>query len=204
MKFAIFMRLCTLLLLGATLLLSNQSLAAHSEEGVVQLTDAPVGNYRLSVRSYPGSLRVGHNRLVIAVTDSTTNLPVTDRQIVIHLTSLDEQNTEIIAQATVGNESNPYLYNADLQIEDQGAYQVSVLVDNQSGLNGASSFEIDVLSVTGFKWIVTILLLQAIIAAVWLLKEGIRTWGWGQRSFMKNKSDWERLKRQKTAVRRPL
>ncbi|MCI0725425.1 MAG: hypothetical protein L0332_01675 [Chloroflexi bacterium] len=161
-------------LLLLALLLSFRPVSAHGGDALLQLANAPAGPFRLSVWTYPPVLRPGAVHFTVSVMGAASSILTPDTAVVIQATPNDEHMAPVTSQAILEPESR--LYEADLVIQGTGRYQVAVQVSD-SGRQGQATFDIEVVSATGFKWLLMILTGQAGLFALWLGKEGIRTWG---------------------------
>ena len=172
--------------------------SAHSEDAVIQISDASVGPYLVSVWMFPGVLRVGNSHFTVAVSEAEGEA-VSDAQVKIRLDRMDATAPSTISRATaVGDNALSTQYEADLQVPDAGQYQVTVLVEDSSGQGGEVSFESEAFSATGFQFIITILLILSFLFGGWLLKEGFKVWGWkGVGAHQKNQTDLEKLRKKR-------
>lgn len=166
-------------LLLLALLLSARPAAAHGDDAVLQLANEPAGPFRLSVWTYPAVLRAGAVHFTVSVLDAVGSPLAPNTAVVIQAAPYDEQMATVSAQAILLPAIS--FYEADLLIQGSGSYLVTVQVADGIGRQGQATFDIEVVSATGFRWLLLILTAQAGLFALWLAKEGIRTWGSGRR-----------------------
>ena len=172
-------RITLLLILSICFTSSIQTTFAHGDEPTPRLFRSPTGSYAVSLWIYPDFLRVGTSQMEIAVFESiNSGQMVTDLDVIVELSNLDGQSEPTLHQAAVsGHFDDNQHYLVDVNIEEAGHYQVKVLVNDEAGFGGEAGFETEVLAVTGMQWVVSFLMLQALLFTAWLLKEGIATWG---------------------------
>ena len=191
-------------LLGQLLLLlavGAQPAMAHTEDAVMQLALEPIGPYAMSVWTYPGTMRAGSVHYTVAVLDTAVAQPLNNATITITATPLTGSGESVSGVALQGADSlSPAYYELDLNLAEKGVYRIDVQVADGSGQTWLKDFQVEVVSATFIKWLTLILLVQALVAALWLMRESIQTWGL-QRLFAHNAADWQKTR---TRVKRPL
>lgn len=181
-----------LLLLG--IFLWVYPVAAHSEDGVLQVSNAPVGDYYLSVWTYPGMLRAGGIHFMVAVVDAATQEVRTDTAVSIYVHSVDQNNLVASAQGAVGlHTHHPAFYGTDVIIKTPGRYQITLQVGNQVSQQEELTFEIEVVSAAFLKGLIAVLAIPTAGIMVWVFKESLRTWGI-DRTAQENLAIWQKTR----------
>jgi hypothetical protein len=169
-------RTFAIILVLLVLLLSFRPAAAHSEDAVLRLSNASAGPFTLNVWTYPSLLRPGSIHFSVSVFEAGSGEPV-PVSVYVRATPLGEHNHAEPASSLAVLDLESWLYETNLLIQEPGPYQVTVQTTDADGRQGEAAFEIKVVSATGFKVLIVALIGQAGLFAVWLGKEGIRTWG---------------------------
>lgn len=183
-----------LLLLVLGVFLWVYPVVAHSEDGVLQVANAPVGNYYLSVWTYPGMLRAGGIHFMVAVVDAVTQEVTTDTAVSVFVHSADQNTLVASAQGTVGlHTHHPAFYGTDVIIKTPGRYQVTLQVGNPAGQQEELTFEIEVVSATFLKGLIAALAIPTAGIMVWVFKESLRTWGI-DRTAQENHAIWQKTR----------
>lgn len=183
-----------LLLLVLGIFLWVYPVVAHSEDGVLQVANAPVGNYYLSVWTYPGMLRAGGIHFMVAVVDAVTQEVTTDTAVSVYVHSADQNTLVASAQGAVGlHTHHPAFYGTDVIIKTPGRYQVTLQVGNPAGQQEELTFEIEVVSATFLKGLIAALAIPTAGIMVWVFKESLRTWGI-DRTAQENHAIWQKTR----------
>ena len=199
-KWLIGVRIWLVVQLALLMGLVAQPALAHTEDAVVQLSLEPVGPYAMTVWTYPGIMRAGSVHYTVAVLDTAVAQSLNNATVTITATPLEGEGEVVSGQALQGvDKENPAFYELDLVLAEKGAYRIDVRLEDQSGQNWVKNFQVEVISATFMKWLILVLLVQAVAFGLWLLCESVQTWGL-RRLFAKNESDWEKLR---TRVKRP-
>ena len=131
-------------LAGFLLLLNTNLLWAHGG-GAPQLTDEPVGPYRLYVWTSPEPLRVGDMHITIGLTDSASDgsriKAVSDAKVMLHFTRVGGETDRFTRQATLQDALGGQYYEADVEIAQEGNWQIEIDVEDA----GVATFEQSVL-----------------------------------------------------------
>lgn len=181
-----------LLLLG--IFLWVYPVAAHSEDGVLQVSNAPVGDYYLSVWTYPGMLRAGGIHFMVAVVDAVSQEVRTDTAVSMYIYSAEQNNLVATAQGTVGlHAHHPAFYGTDVIIKTPGVYRITLQVGHETGQPEELTFEIEVVSATLLKALIAILSIPTAVIIVWMFKESLRTWGI-DRVAQENDAIWQKTR----------
>lgn len=170
-------RLAATLLLLLTLAQTVVPAAAHSEDAILQVANVLAGPFTLSVWTYPALPRAGTIHFSVLVLDTATGQPLRDPTVLIEAKPNDSHIHAAAVQNHTYLEPISLFQEADLPLLTPGPYQVTVQVTDENGAQGQTAFNLEIVSATGYKWLVIILLGQAVLFALWLLKEGVRTWG---------------------------
>ncbi|MEW5986049.1 MAG: hypothetical protein AB1791_05410 [Chloroflexota bacterium] len=185
MKRTNLVRLFLVLELLVALTLVTRPAAAHTgEDAQLQVLNAPAGPYSVTVWSYPGRLYAGAIHFTVAVADTKDGRPVLGSNVKLEITPVQGPGSPIVVEALNGpanpaassDPSAAFLYEADTKLMEKGDYNIRVLVNNRATGLGAADFQVEVVSATAYKWVVSVLFVQAMATAVWLVKEGITTW----------------------------
>lgn len=165
------------LLYVLVLLLAFRPVAAHSEDAVLQLANAPAGPFILNAWTYPALLRTGAIHFSVSTLEAAGGKPVPTAAVFVQATPRDEHGHAVLATGLAVLEPTSQLHEVDLVIQTPGYYQVTVQAADASGRQGQATFEIEVVSATAYKVLIVVLSVQAGLFTLWLGKEGIRTWG---------------------------
>ena len=163
----------------ALITLSLEWVWAHGG-GTLQLTNAEVGPYRVSVWSLPDPMRVGDGHFTVAVSKPPTSgsdsgeagTPVFDAKVELQLTPVEIDGQTYVVPATHESAVNKFFYEGDVDLPTAGLWRVAVSVEGK----GKASFEVQVLPPAGINWLLWIGLAVCVAAvaglALWRL--GIR------------------------------
>ena len=159
--------------------LGVQPVAAHTEDAIEQLSQVPMGPYRMTVWTYPGVMRAGAIHYTVALVDTTADLqPLNHANVLIKAMPLTGQAAEISDTAVQGVDlTNPSFYETDLVLTKRGDYQIEVTLQDLSGQIYTQSFQIEIVSGTSLKVVITLFLVLTVTFTLWFLKESLRTWG---------------------------
>lgn len=136
--------------------------AAHTG-GRLQLSAVTAGPFKLSVWTSPDPARVGELHVATAVTLAEDASPALDAAVAVQLEPLEGAVTTLSAPATTDNSDNKFLYEAILQLDEVGLYQVTIDVTGADGAAGQATFELEVVSAAGFAWVFIPFLLGALV-----------------------------------------
>lgn len=116
------------------------SILAHGG-GTPQLVKQPAGAYALYVWTNPDPVRVGTMHVSVALVEPDTEEPVLNAT--VQVTATPETGDPITSAATHDNATVKTYYETDMQIPQQGPWQVAV--SYQAGdASGSASFPIQV------------------------------------------------------------
>lgn len=115
---------------------------AHTE-GALQLTSAPAGPYMVSAWTSPDPAETGKMHVALAVALAEDASPVLDAEVLVTLEHV-ENNEKISAPATTDDSENKFLYEAIVDVEKNGIYEVTILISGSDGTSGETSFELEV------------------------------------------------------------
>lgn len=173
----VFNGLAAALLLLLTFCQTFVPAAAHSEDAVLQVANTPAGPFTLSIWTYPALLRAGTIHFSVLVVDTATGQPIPDAAVLITAQRNDAHNHTAAVQSHTFLDPISLFQETDLPLLSPGPYQVTVQVTDHNGAQGQTVFPLEIVSATGYKWLVIILLGQAVLFGLWLAKEGVKTWG---------------------------
>ena len=126
-----------LVVLGGILLLALPA-AAHTE-GVMQLSAAPAGPYKLTVWTSPDPAEVGELHVAIAAVSAEDASPILEADILVRLTP-EDGGPAVSSLATIENSENKFLHEAILDVPYGGTYLVEIFVEGADGGAGDASF----------------------------------------------------------------
>lgn len=167
---------------------------AHTEEALVQLSQAPVGPYRATVWTYPGMMRAGTIHFTVSLLDTAVAQPLNNATVIIEATPLAGPGAAISGQAVQGvDDANPFFYETDLLLKESGSYQVKLILQASSGRVYTQSFQVEVIPATSLKFVTALLLAQMVAFAAWFFKESLQTWGLNK-PFVINQAAWAKTR----------
>lgn len=143
---------CLLALLGIV----AGPLSAHTE-GKLQLSAVPAGPYQLSVWTSPDPATVDELHVALSIVLAEDASPVLDATVTVRLTSQNNGST-YDAEATTEDSENKFLYEAVLEPETEGPYEVTILVIGADDAQGGVSFSLEIVDDSGFSllWLIPI------------------------------------------------
>jgi hypothetical protein len=152
------------------LLLAPQVLAHGAEESMIQVQDASLGDYRLTVRTAPRTLLVGPLHVLVQVTGSTGRPQVLQSlRVAVQPvpSSGDGQITQALPMLPPGT------HEAQLTLPHPGEYQITLRLNDN-----AEEITFAVVALSGIWMQGTLLALSSVtgVAALWLVKEGFTVW----------------------------
>lgn len=147
---------------------SDQSASAHTE-GKMQLSAQPAGPFKMTVFTSPDPAVVGDIHVAALIFTAEDASPVLDADVTIKMESVNGSGTPQFAPATLGDAENKLLFEAIINVDDPGAYIVTITAEDSEGGSGDASFELEVESEGGFNWLYLIPVLAVLlVAALWL------------------------------------
>ena len=168
-----FSRIVSGLALLVLLVTSTQPVAAHGQGQTLELAQAPVGPYYLSVWSAPAILRPGEIHLAAVVTDEAGQ-PVPDCDVSLEIVPLTREQKPITVMAQPLTDGKDYRHEAQLNLPTIGSYQVVVTVRDPAGLGDEARFNIEITAVPpGTKILLYISIGLTVVVALELLKRGL-------------------------------
>lgn len=138
-------------------LLSQPGHAAAHAGGTLQLANETVGPYLMSLWTLPEPLRAGEELHVSLFLLTPTDSGGSSQDFIL------DANVEVVATAAGGQDvqrgpglhidpNDPFYYETDLFVDDDGVWEVTVLVDGPDG-GGEVNFSVEVLPKEGsFNW----------------------------------------------------
>lgn len=168
------LRLALIGVLVGLLLAAARPASAHNEMGLDTIGHAVIGHYDVMLSA--SALRIGQNQLIATVVDTRTNEPVRDATLTVTLVGHEGGAPRVVTMTPAGTMLHPE-YAGMVRLLSAGVHDVKVQVSDASGAVGAAQFETTVVTLTVLKWVILALSVQAALAGVWMLKEGLVTWG---------------------------
>lgn len=120
--------------------------AAHGENAKLEFSRIEVGPYLVSIWSAPTFLRAGDVRFETLVTDADY-VPVLDSAVEVVLTSLDSDVAPIHLVSESPTAATNYSHEANHVLTQPGRYNVSVLIQDETGEVGRKEFEVEIVDV---------------------------------------------------------
>ena len=166
---------------------------AHGDGEKLEISYVPIGPYKISAWSLPGVLRTGEVHFATAVVDDNLE-PVTDCDIKIQLTPLDENGSPLLLQTRAPIPETLFRHEIEEDIYEPGRYQVTVLLTDPKGNEGQTSFEVEIIEIPLYIKI-PLFASMAFVAVVGLMlvQKGIVLFGL-----------WQPKKAKKPVLRRPV
>jgi hypothetical protein len=140
--------------------------------GALRLTAAPAGPYLLTAWLSPQGPKAGQE-LHITTAVELGSEPVLDAEVLIQVTDADTGAHAQSAAATRDQSVNKLLYEADLIIEDPGAYLINISVSGLDG-QGSNGFAVDIQPAAGVNWLPVLSLSFALVLIFGLYRRGKR------------------------------
>lgn len=143
--------------------------------GALQVANAPIASYQLSVWTNPATARAGQPlHVTVGVAAAGTGEPVLDAAITVDLLA---ENGDVVqtAVATTEQSVNRLFYEADLSGTAAGTYKVQITLAGSEG-SGTLSFPLFVKPISIWPWI------GAVLAGGAVIGFGIRIWRKGQKA----------------------
>jgi len=109
------------------LLLAVQPVRAHIT-GTPHLVNAPAGEYLVTVWTAPDPVRVDDFHVIVGVTRPEDPSLVLGETVMVTAAPVDGRSPAVTAQATHEQSDNKFLYEAYLEVEEEGLYEVTVTV----------------------------------------------------------------------------
>lgn len=183
---AFSLRTASFLFLLAAYLILPHPVLAHGG-GELQISNAPIGAYQVSIWNNPPIARAGQAvHVTVGIAQIDTGEPVLDAAVFV--TILNERNESVAtAAATTEQSINRLFYEADLDGVSPGTYEMQIEVTGSEG-NGVLSFPLTVESASFLPWLAGA---GAAVFVVWLV---LRQWRKGAKVTVARRS---------TAVPRP-
>jgi hypothetical protein len=172
------LRVTRLTLLALILLCwaSTESVKAHGDDSMVQLYSQPTGDYLLTVLTSPASPHVGPLHIAVMVNDAQTNQPLLGKPVLIRVTPLDIEGATLSSWA-LSSTTLLSAYESHLLLPKAGHYRVTVSVVEANQTMHPVSFDLYARSVLLMQGLILVLFAQALVVAIWLMKEGWLVWG---------------------------
>lgn len=173
-----------LLSIGMCALGFIQPAAAHGEEGTPQLDRVLVGNYLLSVWTYPSYILTGPLHLTATVLDAGSRSPASDYRVLISLIPLEGNGKALTAKEITSPTHQVSVHEFELNLDTPGLYKASIQLQDLSGIVGESDFQIEVHpEYVWLKWILIGLFIHGIVVGVWLVINAPRVWRGSSQAF---------------------
>ncbi|MAT99017.1 MAG: hypothetical protein CL608_17875 [Anaerolineaceae bacterium] len=162
------LRSSVFLFLFIAFVLSWQTVLAHGG-GELQISNAPIGEYQVSVWNNPPTARAGQAiHITVGIARADTGEPVLDAA--VSVTIVNERGDPVTAAAATTEQSiNRLFYEADLDGVSSGMYEMQIEVTGSDG-SGALSFPLTVAPTSFWPWLVGA---AVALLVVWLV---LRIW----------------------------
>ena len=172
--FAIF------LAVGAAFTISVQPGLAHGDPNSVAV-EQELGPYNVTVFSSSNVNDQTHLHLSARVNVPVTNMPVMTTKVYFHIAPIHAGGhvgeNILVVEAGQADPFNGFMHEANLTLPEVGQYEITTIVRDPSGEGGQVSFDINIQAVTIWtKIIVLAFLAQALMALIWIIKEGFTVW----------------------------
>ncbi len=146
---------------------SQHFVEAHTA-GKMQLAAEPAGPYMMTVWTSPDPVEVGEVHIALALVLAEDASPILDADVIVRLSS-PYGDKELTEPATIENSENKFLYEAIFELDEAGLYQVDIQASGVDGATGATSFELEVESASGFNWLYSIPIILGLAATAFLI-----------------------------------
>lgn len=153
---------------------------AHGELDTLSIQEK-LGPYKVTIFGSASVSEQAHLHLSATVAIPENNMPVLTSKVYFQVAQIDSHGhvseNVLAVEASQPNASNGFIQEANVTLPQAGNYQVTTIVRDTLGQGGQTSFNIQALPVTIWtKIIVIALLIQGIVALLWLVKEGLTVW----------------------------
>ena len=164
----------------AALTISVQPGLAHGDPNSIAI-EQELGPYRVIVFSSSNVNDQTHLHLSARVNAPATNMPVMTTKVYFYIAPIHSGGhvgeNILVVEASQADPFNGFMYEANMTLPEVGQYEVTTIVRDPSGDGGQVSFDITVQAVTIWtKMVVLALLAQALMALLWIIKEGFTVW----------------------------
>jgi len=109
------------------LLLAVQPVRAHIT-GTPHLVNAPAGNYLVTVWTAPNPVRTDDFHVIVGVTRPEDPSLILGETVMVTAVPANGRHPAVTAQATHEQSDNKFFYEAYLEVEEEGLYEVAVTV----------------------------------------------------------------------------
>lgn len=137
--------------------------------GIMQVASQDAGPFKLTVWTSPDPAVPGEVHVATAVASAESALPILDAEVFIQLVPQNDGIELLEGTATTEESVNQFLYETIFDVEEEGLYEVKVLVTGSDGGQGEVSFALEVEEapslVLGLVGIVVLAVITG--AAVW-------------------------------------
>ncbi|MEZ4732406.1 MAG: hypothetical protein R3E79_35285 [Caldilineaceae bacterium] len=170
-------RWLTLVTLALTLVLSGTlPVIAHGSGGTLQIDGAVLGPYTVMIWTSPSILRPGEVHVETIVLRGRSK--VTDCQIAVTITPLDDLGHALRADAGAANAANEFRHEAAFQLDKPGRYDVVVSIRDAAARGGDVPFEMTIIRLPGFvQGFIYLQVVVVALAALWTVKMGVELIG---------------------------
>lgn len=164
-----FLRLLLIIGLLVTASFFNASSAEAHAGGKMQVSSEDAGAFKLTVWTSPDPAVTGEIHVATSVASAETALPILDAEVFVEMIPQNGGGETIEAQARTDNSANQFLYEAIMEVPDEGLYEVSITVIGAGTDWGNVAFDLEVGEPTPFGLGLIALVGLAVITgiAVW-------------------------------------
>jgi hypothetical protein len=114
--------------MAAILLAAMAQPAAAHITGTPHLVNAPAGDYLITVWTAPDPVRTDDFHVIVGVTRPEDPSLVLGETVMVTAAPVDGRRPTVTARATHEQSDNKFLYEAYLAVEEEGLYEVTVVV----------------------------------------------------------------------------
>lgn len=122
--------------------------------GEIQLVNAPVGPYKMTVWLNPPQPQAGKAiHITVGLAAPPDDAPMLDATMQVQVKAVAAQQIVVTTPATTEQSINKLFYETDFTVADAGAYEVTVFVDAPGG-SGSGTFTMPVSQARATNWLV--------------------------------------------------
>jgi hypothetical protein len=166
--------------IGTALGLSVTPGLAHGDPHSIAV-EQELGPYKVTVFSSSNVNDQTHLHLSALINLPKTNMPVLTTKVYFHIAPIHSGGhvgeNILVVEAGQANPYNGFMHEANLILPAVGQYEITTIVRDFAGQGGQVSFDMNVQAVTIWtKIVVVAFLAQALMALIWIIKEGFIVW----------------------------
>ena len=131
--------------------------------GEIQLANAPIGPYKMTVWLNPPQPQAGKTmHITVGLAAPPNDAPVLDATMQVQITRADTQQIVVTTPATTEQSTNKLFYETDFAVAEVGEYEATILVDAPAG-GGSGAFPITVIPAQTTNWLLIGLVALALV-----------------------------------------